>query len=263
MKRRNIHRILRLSVGDFECMPRKRENKKRDWAPFNIQEFITLLALPILTLLIIGAVKLSGNFLLSNHLWVFDILSYLITFFLSLYFLKFVILKLETKMSQRIKIFFLYSFAVVFGLTGKFYPPDIMGTFSIFFISQYWLLCLDVLSKKFDKSDWPRKSFEKRRWPKSRALGALLCIAVAAAAVAHIWYGYVVPWRNGGHTIGFVFALPVTVGLLVVLGVVFWLGWIMATTKDASPAVMTAPEEKPAEKKDKRGTKGRTARRRK
>jgi hypothetical protein len=82
----------------------------------------------------------------------------------------------------------------------------------------------------------------------SRALGALLCIVVIVIAVAHVYYGYIGPWRDGGHTEPFAFALPVTVGLLVVLGLGFWLGWIMATTKEVSPAAKTAPEEEPAEK---------------
>jgi hypothetical protein len=85
----------------------------------------------------------------------------------------------------------------------------------------------------------------------SRALGALLCVAVLVIAVVHIWYGYIDPWRSGGHTVAFAFALPVTVGLLVVLGLGFWLGWIMATTREVSPASMTTPEEEPAEKEDK------------
>ena len=89
---------------------------------------------------------------------------------------------------------------------------------------------------------------EGDRLAASRALGTLLCIAVVALAVAHIWYGYIDPWRSGGHTVAFAFALPVTVGLLVVLGLGFWLGWIMATTKEVSPAVTTTPEEEPAEK---------------
>jgi len=85
----------------------------------------------------------------------------------------------------------------------------------------------------------------------SRALGALLCVAVAVVAVAHIWFGYIVPWRDNSRNIPLAFALPVTVGLLVVLGLGFWLGWIMATTKEVSPAVTTTPEEEPAEKEEK------------
>jgi hypothetical protein len=85
----------------------------------------------------------------------------------------------------------------------------------------------------------------------SRALGALLCVAVLAIAVVHVWYGYIDPWRSGGHTVALAFALPVTVGLLVVLGLGFWLGWIMATTREVSAASMTKPEEETAEKEEK------------
>jgi hypothetical protein len=80
----------------------------------------------------------------------------------------------------------------------------------------------------------------------SRALGALLCIAVVVIAVAHILFGYIKGTRPS-----LAFALPVTVGLLVVLGLGFWLGWIMATTKEVSPAVTTTPEGKSEEKEDK------------
>jgi hypothetical protein len=80
----------------------------------------------------------------------------------------------------------------------------------------------------------------------SRALGALLCIAAVVVAVAHIFFGY---YKSSRPSLAF--ALPVTVGLLVVLGLGFWLGWIMATTKEVSPAAMMTPEEEPAEKEKK------------
>jgi hypothetical protein len=67
---------------------------------------------------------------------------------------------------------------------------------------------------------------------KSRALGALLCIAAVAVIILHIYYGYL----EGPRTIELAFALPVTVGLLVVCGLGFWLGWIMATTKEVAPS---------------------------
>lgn len=83
----------------------------------------------------------------------------------------------------------------------------------------------------------------------SRALGALLCVVAVVVAVIHIAVGYFGLW--GGSRPSLAFALPVTVGLLVVLGLGFWLGWIMATTKDVSPAAMMTPEEEPAEKEKK------------
>ena len=74
----------------------------------------------------------------------------------------------------------------------------------------------------------------------SRILGGLLCIASALVAIVHLYFGYIT-----GSTLippqGLAFALPVTIFLLVATGLGFWLGWIMATTKEAEPA--PAPEE--------------------
>lgn len=81
----------------------------------------------------------------------------------------------------------------------------------------------------------------------SRLLGALLCLACAAVAVAHIWFGYVV-----GTPPSLAFALPVSVFLLVVVGLGFWLGWIMATTKEVEPAPATAEEAKEEPKEAKK-----------
>ncbi len=77
----------------------------------------------------------------------------------------------------------------------------------------------------------------------SRILGALLCIATVVVIVLHIYYGYF-----SGPVIDMSFALPVTVGLLVVCGLGFWLGWIMATTREVSPSPPPAKlEEKESE----------------
>lgn len=73
----------------------------------------------------------------------------------------------------------------------------------------------------------------------SRILGAILCIASAAIAVAHIFFGYI-----QGSPPPLAFALPVTVGLLAVVVLGFWLGWIMATTKEVTPATETEASEK-------------------
>lgn len=70
----------------------------------------------------------------------------------------------------------------------------------------------------------------------SRALGALLCIVCVAIAVAHIFYGYYI-----GPIPHMAFALPVTVGVLILAGLGFWLGWIMASTKEISPVPPPAP----------------------
>ncbi|MDI6642747.1 MAG: hypothetical protein QMD95_01665, partial [Candidatus Hodarchaeaceae archaeon] len=63
----------------------------------------------------------------------------------------------------------------------------------------------------------------------SRVLGALLCVATVLVAVVHIFFGYI-----EGPRIHLAFGLPVTVGVLVLCGLGFWLGWIMATTKEVS-----------------------------
>ncbi|MFP4005516.1 MAG: hypothetical protein ACLFUR_02215 [Candidatus Hadarchaeia archaeon] len=68
----------------------------------------------------------------------------------------------------------------------------------------------------------------------SRPLGALLCLASAAVAICHIYFGYL---TSGGLVPpqGLAFALPVTVGVLVATGLGFWLGWIMLTTGESKP----------------------------
>ncbi len=79
----------------------------------------------------------------------------------------------------------------------------------------------------------------------SRIFGGLLSIASALVAILHIGIGY---WKletvlfgvEESTRIPLAFALPVTVFLLVATGLGFWLGWIMATTKEPEPA--PAPE---------------------
>ena len=70
----------------------------------------------------------------------------------------------------------------------------------------------------------------------SRALGALLCIVCVVIAIAHIFYGYYM-----GPRVHLAFALPVTAGVLILVGLGFWLGWIMASTKEISPVPAPAP----------------------
>ncbi|KXA97636.1 hypothetical protein AKJ39_03105 [candidate division MSBL1 archaeon SCGC-AAA259J03] len=76
----------------------------------------------------------------------------------------------------------------------------------------------------------------------SRVLGGLLCIGSGLIAVAHIYFGYI----TGNSLVppqGLAFALPVTAMLLVATGLGFWLGWIMATTKEAEPAQAPTVDE--------------------
>jgi len=70
----------------------------------------------------------------------------------------------------------------------------------------------------------------------SRALGALLCIVCVVIAITHIFYGYYM-----GPRVHLAFALPVTAGVLILAGLGFWLGWIMASTKEISPVPPPAP----------------------
>jgi type VI protein secretion system component VasK len=72
----------------------------------------------------------------------------------------------------------------------------------------------------------------------SRILGVLLCVAAVVVIILHIYFGYI----NGSRP-GLAFALPVTAGLLVVCGLGFWLGWIMAATREVSPSPLSAKSE--------------------
>lgn len=73
----------------------------------------------------------------------------------------------------------------------------------------------------------------------SRALGALLCIVCAAIAIAELYYGAYLAWSVVPKAI----LLPVVIGVLVICGLGFWLGWIMATTKEVAPAAPVTEEK--------------------
>ncbi len=86
----------------------------------------------------------------------------------------------------------------------------------------------------------------------SRILGGLLCIVSAVVAILHIGIGYfnlegMLFNVSNAPTIPLAFALPVTVVVLIATGLGFWLGWIMATTKEAEPAPTPPAEEEEAE----------------
>lgn len=74
----------------------------------------------------------------------------------------------------------------------------------------------------------------------TRALGAVVLVLCLVVIVAHIYFGYIATHAP----IPLAFALPVTVGVLVVCLLGIWLGWIMATTKEYAPPAV------PAEKKE-------------
>ena len=79
----------------------------------------------------------------------------------------------------------------------------------------------------------------------TRPLGALLCIATILVAIAHIFFGYVSGGAGAWARGALAFALPLTVGILAICGLGFWLGWIMVTTKEAPPAPKATEESKP------------------
>lgn len=86
----------------------------------------------------------------------------------------------------------------------------------------------------------------------SRILGGLLCIVSAIIAILHIGIGYfnlegILFNAGNAPTIPLAFALPVTVVVLIATGLGFWLGWIMATTKEAEPAPSPPTEEEETE----------------
>jgi hypothetical protein len=83
----------------------------------------------------------------------------------------------------------------------------------------------------------------------TRPLGALLCIATVLVAIAHIFFGYLSGGASAWARGALAFALPITVGILAICGLGFWLGWIMVTTKEATPAPKTPEETKPEKTK--------------
>lgn len=103
---------------------------------------------------------------------------------------------------------------------------------------------LQLIRRRFKKSN--KGHFEISSWSvnilsSSRILGGLLCLASAAVAILHIYYGYIV----GSVPQGYAFALPVTVFVLVATVLGFWLGWIMVTTEKSheSPTENGTEEE--------------------
>ena len=88
----------------------------------------------------------------------------------------------------------------------------------------------------------------------SRALGALLCVGCAVIVAFYIMFPLAPHfkefWIFHGYTAPMWIVLPVVIGVLVLAGLGFWLGWIMATTKDVSPpSVSEEPKKKRAKRK--------------
>jgi len=71
-----------------------------------------------------------------------------------------------------------------------------------------------------------------------------VCLLVA---IVELYWGLVNPIMAGTRTTPLAIILPVVVGVLVITGLGFWLGWIMVTTKEVTPA--SAPESASPEEK--------------
>jgi len=78
-----------------------------------------------------------------------------------------------------------------------------------------------------------------------RALGAVICVVCAVVAIVEIYFGLVCTVID--KTAPLAIILPVVIGVLVICGLGFWLGWIMATTKEVAPAPVEVSKEKEAE----------------
>lgn len=79
-----------------------------------------------------------------------------------------------------------------------------------------------------------------------RALGAVICVVCLLVAIVELYWGLVNPLL-GVRTTPLAIILPVVIGVLVITGLGFWLGWIMVTTKEITPA--SAPEPASPEEK--------------
>lgn len=87
----------------------------------------------------------------------------------------------------------------------------------------------------------------------SRAIGALLCVVCVVITALYIYFPFVV----GYGTAPLWLVLPVIIGIFILAGLGFWLGWIMFGTKEVSPPPPPAPsvvepesEKEPEPKKE-------------
>ncbi|MDP2952203.1 MAG: hypothetical protein Q8O76_02660 [Chloroflexota bacterium] len=79
----------------------------------------------------------------------------------------------------------------------------------------------------------------------SKISGIILCLAALAVAAVFLWAVF-----QGGVAAYWAVAIPVAVGLLGILALIFWIGWTMLTT-EAEPAALPATPEKSSETKGK------------
>jgi len=86
----------------------------------------------------------------------------------------------------------------------------------------------------------------------SRGIGALLCVVCVVIAALYIYFPFVV----GYGTAPLWLVLPVIIGIFILAGIGFWLGWIMFGTKEVSPpppapsVVEPESEKEPEPKKE-------------
>ncbi|MDI6814103.1 MAG: hypothetical protein QMD10_11280, partial [Desulfitobacteriaceae bacterium] len=71
----------------------------------------------------------------------------------------------------------------------------------------------------------------------SRAIGALLCVVCVVIAALYVYFPFVI----GYGTAPLWLVLPVVIGVFILAGLGFWLGWIMFSTKEISPVPAPAP----------------------
>lgn len=71
----------------------------------------------------------------------------------------------------------------------------------------------------------------------SRAIGALLCVVCVVIVALYVYFPFVVGYGVAPLWL----VLPVIVGVFILAGLGFWLGWIMASTKEISPVPPPAP----------------------
>lgn len=74
----------------------------------------------------------------------------------------------------------------------------------------------------------------------TKVSGFLLCLVALVAAVLFVW-GIVLgdPWRF------WAIAIPVIVGFIATLLLVFWIGWTIMTTEEAPPSAPRKEESPP------------------
>lgn len=88
----------------------------------------------------------------------------------------------------------------------------------------------------------------------SRAVGALLCIVCVVVGILYAGFilgPYLGMWIFQPYTAPLWLVLPVVIGVFILAGLGFWLGWIMASTKEVSPAPSVSVTEAGAEEKKK------------